>query len=148
MSANSDEEWMHLALDLAKQAKAAGEVAVGSIVVRDNEILGQSREYVKKLNDPTGHAEALAIRIACSKHRTLDLRGCTLYTTTEPCPLCSYIIRDVGVSRVVIGARFELLGGVSSSYKLLLDESIDGWGSPPEILRDFMREECEALYDN
>jgi hypothetical protein len=85
--------------------------------------------------DISGHAELIAIRNACSALQTLDLSGCTLYTTAEPCFMCSYAIRQTHISKVIIGRPASKAGGISSHPLILRDAQIAGWGGmfvPPE----------------
>ena len=110
------EKYMHRCRQLADEAVRGGDAPVGSLVLRDGKIIAEGVEGVKAQNDPTAHAEILAIRKACAALGTLDLSGTTLYTTTEPCLMCSYAIRQTRISRVVIEKRTEQGGGVTSLY--------------------------------
>ncbi len=88
------EAYMRRCLELAQAAKARGDVPVGSLLVKDNVILAEAGERLPASLDIAGHAELLAIREACAVLNTLDLSECALYTTAEPCWMCSYLIRD------------------------------------------------------
>jgi tRNA(adenine34) deaminase len=118
---------------------------VGSVVVHHGQIIAEGIEGVKAQQDVTWHAEIEAVRKACQTLRTLNLRDCTLYTNVEPCVMCSYAIRQTGISQVVIGMETASLGGVSSACAILTDPTIPGWGSPPVVVTDILREECLAL---
>ena len=100
---NSDEQMMCRCLELAARAKKNGDAQVGSVVVRRGEIIGEGLESVRLGNDPTAHAEIVAIRMACEKSGTLDLSDCELFTNVEPCVMCSYAIKQTHVARVVFG---------------------------------------------
>ena len=128
------EKYMHRCRQLADEAVRGGDAPVGSLVLRDGKIIAEGVEGVKAQNDPTAHAEILAIRKACAALGTLDLSGTTLYTTTEPCLMCSYAIRQTRISRVVIEKRTEQGGGVTSLYPILKDGSFPIGGPPPEIV--------------
>ncbi len=132
---------------MAKQAKQRGEAAVGSLLLLDGEVVIESEEAVLLNQDPTAHAEIEVIRLAARKLNRLTLEDTVLYTSTEPCFMCAYAIRQAGVKEVVIGARLESVGGVSSNYPILSDPSITDWVSPPQITRDILRAECEAIHD-
>ena len=128
------EEYMRRCRQLAEEAARGGDAPVGSLVLRDGRIIAEGVEGVKAQTDVTAHAELLAIRGACAALGTLDLSGATLYTTTEPCLMCSYAIRQTRISKVVIEKRTERGGGVTSRYPILKDEVFPGGGPPPEII--------------
>lgn len=139
------EAYMQRCLALARAALAAGDVPVGAVVVRGEEILGEGIECVRVALDPSAHAELEAVRAACQKLGSLDLSGCTVYSTVEPCVLCAYALRRAGVSRVVYGVPAGQVGGFTSRYALLADPALEGWPSPPQILSGVLAEECGAL---
>jgi tRNA(adenine34) deaminase len=100
-------------------------------------------EAVKARSDPTAHAEIEALRSACEILRTLDLSGCVLYTNVEPCWMCSYALRQTRIARVVFGFRNEKVGGLSSKFRVLVDDALK---SPlPEIEAEILHEECRLL---
>ena len=135
MSGHSEhEEHMRRCRQLAEEAVRGGDAPVGSLVLRDGQIIAEGVEGVKAQTDVTAHAEILAVRKACAALGTLDLSGTTLYTTTEPCLMCSYAIRQTHISRVVIEKRTEQGGGVTSQYPILKDDSFTVGGPPPEIV--------------
>ena len=119
---------------LAEEATSGGDAPVGSLVLRDGQVIAEGVEAVKVQTDVTAHAEIVAIRKACGALGTLDLSGATLYTTTEPCLMCSYAIRQTRISTVVIEKPTEKGGGVTSPYPILTDESFPIGGPPPEII--------------
>ncbi|RMH64803.1 MAG: nucleoside deaminase, partial [Bacteroidetes bacterium] len=86
---DSDRRWMKLALREAERAFEAGEVPVGAVVVRGEEVVGRGRNMVEQLRDPTAHAELIAITAACETLGRKFLDGCTLYVNLEPCPMCA-----------------------------------------------------------
>lgn len=139
------EPYMRRCIALAREARARGDVPVGSLVVRGGTVIAEASEQLPTSGDPIGHAEVLAVRAACLTLGTLDLSGCTLYTTAEPCFMCSYAIREAGVSLVVFGTRTAGVGGVTSSHPILMDEEIPGWRNPPEVVEGVLVEECLAL---
>ncbi len=137
-----DETYMRRCLALALSAADGGETAVGAVVVRDGVIIGEGAESTRRLSDPSAHAEVMALRAACGRGRTLDLSGCELHTTVEPCLLCSYAIRRTGVTRVVYGAPAGQLGGVTSDYAVLVDPALGGCPPPPEVVSGVLAQEC------
>jgi tRNA(adenine34) deaminase len=141
------EAYMRHCLALGREALEAGEIPVGAIVVRGTEILGEGLEAVRRHLDPSAHAEILAIRAACQRLQSLDLSGCTLYTTVEPCVLCAFAARRAGVSRVVYGVPAGQAGGLTSRYAILSDPELIGWPEPPEIIAGILSGESRALLD-
>jgi len=114
-----DLEWMQRALALADHAAAAGEVPVGAVLVRDGEELGAGWNAPLGNNDPTAHAEVVALRAAAAAAGNYRLPGSTLYATMEPCPMCAGAIVQARVARVVYAARDERWGAVESVFEIL-----------------------------
>ncbi len=114
-----DREWMRRALALADHAAAAGEVPVGAVLVRDGEELGSGWNAPVGSNDPTAHAEVMALRAAAAAVSNYRLPGSTLYATMEPCPMCAGAIVQARVARVVYAARDERWGAVESVFEIL-----------------------------
>lgn len=130
------QDWMRRCHELAKEAAANGEAAVGSVITTlDGQFVAEAWENVQASYDVAGHAEVEAIRAACRTRRSLDLSDCVLYTTTEPCLLCSYAIRETGIVRVVIGKWIEDIGGVTSAYPILTTPVTPDWSPPPIIVQ-------------
>jgi tRNA(adenine34) deaminase len=114
-----DEQWMAAALDEARVAHAAGEVPVGAVIVREGVVLARAGNRTIRDQDPTAHAEAIAIRAAAATLRSWRLEGCTLYVTLEPCAMCAGAIVLSRVERVVFGAWDEKAGMAGSVADLL-----------------------------
>lgn len=139
----TDEEMMRRCLDLARVALEKGDSPVGSLIVKNSHIVARGTEAVKASSDPTAHAEIEALRAACERLQTLDLSGCVLYTNVEPCWMCSYAIRQTHITRVVFGLRNEKVGGLSSKFRVLVDDALR---LPfPEIEAEILQEECRLL---
>jgi tRNA(adenine34) deaminase len=109
---------MRLALDLALEAEAAGEVPVGAVVVLAGEVVGRGRNSPIQRSDPTAHAEILALREAGTVARNYRLEGAILYTTLEPCVMCAGALVAARIAKVVFGARDLRFGGVRSKFRL------------------------------
>ena len=134
---------MRRCLDLARVASEKGDSPVGSLIVKSGRIVARGIEAVKARSDPTAHAEIEALRSACERLRTLDLSGSVLYTNVEPCWMCSYAIRQTRIARVVFGLRNEKVGGLSSKFRVLVDDALK---LPlPEIEAEILLEECCLL---
>jgi len=139
------EHFMLRCIALAHIAKSKGESPVGSVIVRNGEIIGEGIEAGKAHIDITFHAEIEAIRKASQFLRSQDLSDCILYTTHEPCIMCSYMIRHTKISTIVSALTTGEYGGFSSQYPLLLDISIHKWGKPPIIISGILEEQCRKL---
>jgi len=116
-----DEYFMRQALRLAEEALAADEVPVGALVVHDGRVIGKGYNQRQTLNDPTAHAEILAITAASAALGDWRLEGCTLYVTLEPCVMCAGAIVLSRLERVVYAARDPKAGAVESLYQILSD---------------------------
>ena len=139
------EHFIHRCLELARQAKAKGNIPVGSIIVRGGVNIAEAEEELPVGLNITGHAEILAVQRACEVLGITDLSDCILYSTAEPCWMCSYAIRDTGISMVVLGAMAGEIGGIEGKYPILTDATIRQWGQPPTIIRGVLQTECEEL---
>ena len=134
---------MRLAIE---QAKLAGdEVPIGAVVLdSEGNLIGASHNNREVSNDPTGHAEILAIRQAASKLGDWRLAGCTLIVTLEPCVMCAGAIQAARIPKVIFGAFDEAVGAAGSRYDLLRDEKL---GQQTEVIGGVMQEECAALLE-
>ena len=119
--------YMRRCLALAEIAALAGDTAVGALIVCSDEVVGEGFERVREALDPSAHAEVEAIRRACQHLGRIDLHGCSLYSTVEPCVLCGYAIRRAGIARVVYGVPAGQAGACTSSYAILTDRDLEGW---------------------
>ncbi len=137
--------FMRHCLELAKKAMVDGNPPVGAVIVKDGKIISRGIEAGKSKGDITFHAEIEAARDAVTKLNQKDLSDCSLYTTHEPCIMCSYVIRHHALREVVIGSRVKAIGGMSSKYPILIAKDIGIWSAPPVIVEDICRQECKAL---
>jgi tRNA(adenine34) deaminase len=137
------EYYMKSAIDLALIAKARGDSPVGAVVVQDGVIIAEGIEGGKTKKDITFHAEIEAIREANIITGNSDLSDCTLYTTHEPCIMCSYVIRHSKIPTVVFGISVVETGGTHSFYPILTDTKIKIWGKPPRVVRGIMEREIK-----
>ena len=112
---------MRKALDLAKEAADAGEVPVGAVVVKDEQLIGQGRNAPITNSDPSAHAEIQALRDACQKEGNYRLLGATLYVTLEPCSMCAGAIVHSRIARVVYAAS-EPKAGVAHSQQCFFEQ--------------------------
>ena len=136
------EHHMSLALSLAREAYACGEVPVGAIVVGpDGKVLGQGRNRRQETGDATAHAEVEAIREACKALGDWRLEDCTLFVTLEPCPMCAGAIINARIPTVVFGAREELSGSCGS----VIDLFYERYGHRPRVFAGVLEEDSSSL---
>lgn len=136
------EKYMRAALDLAREAAAAGEVPVGCVVfTRSGEIIGRGRNRREENSDATAHAEVEAIRAACAALGTWNLSGCGIAVTLEPCPMCAGAIINSRLSPVIYGAKEPNSGSVGSVINLFEER----YGHRPAVYGGVLAEECAAL---
>jgi tRNA(adenine34) deaminase len=133
MTTETDNHFMKRCEALAAIAAERGESPVGSVVVIDGKIIGEGIEAGKAGQDVTLHAEVVAVREAVKAHGK-DLSSATLYSTHEPCILCSYVIRHHRIGRVVIQKAVAHIGGASSNYPILRASDIPIWSPPPLVV--------------
>lgn len=114
-----DEFWMQQALALAALASQAGEVPVGAILVRDDELIGSGYNSPITLHDPSAHAEIIALRAGAEKIRNYRLLNTTLYVTLEPCFMCAGAMVHARIKRLVYGAMDAKAGAIVSKSQVL-----------------------------
>lgn len=140
--ASWDREMMRRALALAREAITLGEVPVGAIVAREGRVLSQAFNLRETLNDPTAHAERLALTFAGRALGTWRLEGYTLFVTLEPCAMCAGAIVHSRIARVVYGAKDPKAGACESLYRLVTDPRLN---HRVIVTTDVLAEECGAL---
>ena len=121
----TDFDFMRCAIEQAAKASSEGEVPVGAVVVFGSEVIATGRNEKEKNNDPTAHAEMLAIKAATEVVGDWRLSECTLYVTLEPCPMCAGAILASRIPRVVYGAADPKAGAVDSLFGLLRDHRLN-----------------------
>ena len=138
----SDEDGMRLALAEARAAADAGEVPVGAVVVQDGQVIATGRNAPVQANDPTAHAEIVALRAAAQRLGNYRLDGCTLYVTLEPCAMCSGAMLHSRLARVVYGATEPKTGAAGSVLDLFAHTAIN---HQPQVQGGVLAPECSAL---
>lgn len=142
---SQDETFLRQALDLAREAERAGEVPVGAVVTLGDCVIGRGRNSPISSNDPTAHAEILALREAAATLANYRLEGATLYVTLEPCVMCAGALVVARVARLVFGARDLRFGGVRSKFRLSDSELLN---HRLEITEGVLGAECAELMQN
>lgn len=126
---------------LGQVSRANGESPVGSILVLNNEIIGKGIEAVKSTKDVTNHAEIQAIRDAIANGHLDDLKEAILYSTHEPCWMCSYAIRHYAIPTIMFALPVQGIGGFTSKYPILKTTEIAQWKTIPKIHLGIEQEE-------
>lgn len=137
-----DLSMMKIAMDLAQEAAAAGEVPVGAIVVKDGQIIGRGSNAPIGLHDPSAHAEIQALRDAAKNIGNYRLVDCTLYVTLEPCAMCTGAIQHARISRLVYGASDAKTGACGSVVNLMAETKLN---HHTEVTGGVMAEETASL---
>ena len=136
------EEYMRLALALAREAAEQGEVPVGCVIAGpDGTVIGRGRNRREELGDATAHAEVEAIREACAARGNWRLDDCALYVTLEPCPMCTGAIINARIPTLVFGAREALSGSCGSVIDLFQER----YGHRPAVFAGVLAEDCAQL---
>jgi tRNA(Arg) A34 adenosine deaminase TadA len=149
VASDLDQELMRAALEEARTAAHWGDVPVGAVVAKDGEIVGKGRNVRERQQDPTGHAEILALRAASETIGRWHLEGCTLYVTLEPCAMCAGAMVLARIDRLVFGATDPKAGFAGSLGDLVRDPRLNHSievesgvlaGASGDMLKDFFRE--------
>jgi tRNA(adenine34) deaminase len=143
-----DRRWMSQAIELARRALESQDVPVGALVVCEQRVIGRGWNQREQLQDPTAHAEMIALTAAAQALGHWRLEGCTLYVTLEPCPMCAGALVLARLERLVYGAADPKAGACGSLYSITQDprlnhrvQTVAGVLAGPcaELLRDFFR---------
>lgn len=137
-----DELWMRQAISIAQAAAARGEVPVGAIVVKDDVIIGRGGNQPIAADDPTAHAEIVALRQACAALGNYRLPGCSLYVTLEPCAMCAGAIMQARIARVVFGAHDPKTGACGSVVDLFAQPRLNHHAT---VIAGVLAKECAGL---
>ena len=143
-----DADWMRAALSEAEDAAREGEIPVGCVIVRDDQIIARGHNLREQTGDPTAHAEIVAIRRAAQALGCWKLEDCALYVTLEPCPMCAGAISQARVARLIYGASDPAYGSAGSVYRIPEDPAFNHFcrsdggvleGECRALLEDFFR---------
>ena len=147
-TSDTHEEFMRRCIQLARNAKAQGNTAVGSVVVLGGKIVGEGVEQLPAGNILTGHAEVLACQQAIETLQVRSLEKAILYSTAEPCFMCSYVIGQCRIAKVVYGTETAMIGGITSSFPILTALGLSAWKPAPQVLGGILAEECRQLHSH
>ncbi|MDX3774380.1 tRNA adenosine(34) deaminase TadA [Chromatiaceae bacterium AAb-1] len=138
----TDQHWMQHAIQLAMKAEEQGEVPVGAVVVKDNQVLGEGWNQMISSHDPSAHAEMLAIRQAAAVTGNYRLADCTLYVTLEPCCMCAGAIVHSRIKRLVYGAGDYKTGAAGSIMNIVQHQRLN---HQADITAGVLAEQCAEM---
>lgn len=133
---------MSAAIKEAEEACKKNEVPVGAVIVKKDVIIARAHNQVEMLQDPTAHAEIIAIGAAANNLGSWRLKGCTLYVTLEPCPMCAGAIVLSRLDRIVFGCFDQKMGACSTLYNIVQDERLN---HRVEIISGILEEDSRIL---
>lgn len=144
----TEADFMRAAIAKTRDGIAAGQSPFGSVIVHDNKIIATTHNTVWLTTDPTAHAEVNCIRAAAKAINNIFLRGCTLYSTTEPCPMCLSAIHWAKIDRVVFGATIGDAANAGFAELFIDAKEMARMGRSPLIVESgLLQAECAALFD-
>jgi len=141
----NDENLMRLAIEAAKIAEENGDVPIGVVIVYQNRIIAKAYNQREQLNDPTAHAEIIALTQAAAALETWRLTGCTIYVTLEPCPMCAGALVLARIDRLVFGCADPKTGACGSLYNIVQDSRLN---HRLEVTAGILEQECCRLLQN
>ncbi len=142
------EEYMRAAIDVARAGIDAGQTPFGAVIVRGTDIVSSAHNTVWNDTDPTAHAEVNAIRRAALQLMTIDLSGCAMYTTCEPCPMCLSAIHWSKIDRVYFGATIaDAAAAGFSELHVAAARLAEMGGSPLQVVPGLLTAPCRQLFE-
>lgn len=147
MTQTNDECWMRIALEMARRGMAWGQTPFGACVVCGDDVISRAHNLVWATTDITAHAEIVALRAACLARGVVDLAGCTVYTTCEPCPMCFSACHWANVDRIVFGASIADAQHAGFRELTIAAEEMKARGGSDVVLTGgILRDEAIALF--
>jgi tRNA(adenine34) deaminase len=142
MANKEDENFMKLAIEQAQIAEENGDVPIGAVIVYENQVIGRAYNQREQLQDPTAHAEIIALTQAAAFLESWRLHGCMMYVTLEPCPMCAGALVLARIDRLVYGCDDPKTGAVKSLYNIVNDERLN---HTVNVTSGVLAEECSGL---
>ncbi len=136
---SNDERFMKLAIAQAGVAQENGDVPIGAVIVHENQIIAKAYNQREQLNDPTAHAEIIALTQAAAALESWRLNGCTIYVTLEPCPMCAGALVLARMDRLVYGCDDPKTGACKSLYNIVQDDRLN---HRLEVTAGVLADEC------
>ena len=144
----NDEKFMQMAIEKAQEGIDKGQTPFGACIVKDGKVIACQHNLVFEETNITSHAEIVTIREACRKLGTIDLSGSTIYSTTEPCPMCFSAIHWAKIDKIVFGTCIHDAKEAGFNELTISNEEMKEIGeSPVQIIGDFMREENKEVFN-
>ncbi|MHC4394037.1 MAG: tRNA adenosine(34) deaminase TadA [Planctomycetota bacterium] len=140
-----DERFMEMAIESARIAEDNGDVPIGAVIVREGEIIGKAYNQREQLQDPTAHAEIIALTQAAAALENWHLNGCTMYVTLEPCCMCAGALVLSRMDRVVFGCFDPKAGACGSLYNIVTDERLN---HQIEVTSGILADQCSQQLQN
>ncbi|MHC4194951.1 MAG: tRNA adenosine(34) deaminase TadA [Planctomycetota bacterium] len=138
----TDERFMRVAIESAKIAEDNGDVPIGAVVIHEGQIIAKAYNQRELLNDPTAHAEIIALTQAAAALESWRLHDCTMYVTLEPCPMCAGALVLARMDRLVYGCDDPKTGACRSLYNIVQDERLN---HRLDVTSGVLEEECSKL---
>ncbi len=139
-----DEQFMKLAIEQGGIAQENGDVPIGAVIVHNGQIIGKAYNQREQLQDPTAHAEIIALTQAAAALESWRLEGCTMYVTLEPCPMCAGALVLARIDRLVYGCDDPKTGAVKSLYNIVTDSRLN---HRVEVISGVLADECSDLLE-
>ncbi|MBN2456108.1 MAG: tRNA adenosine(34) deaminase TadA [Sedimentisphaerales bacterium] len=137
-----DQHFIHLAIEQAKIAEDNGDVPIGAVIVHQRQIIAKAYNQRQQLQDPTAHAEIIALTQAAAALQSWRLNGCTIYVTLEPCPMCAGALVLARIDRLVFGCSDPKTGACGSLYNIVRDERLN---HSIEVESGVLEKDCSKL---
>jgi tRNA(adenine34) deaminase len=134
-----DKQYMRVAIESAKIAEENGDVPIGAVIIHKNQIIAKAYNQREQLQDPTAHAEIIALTQAAAALENWHLNGCTMYVTLEPCPMCAGALVLARIDRLVYGCDDPKTGAVKSLYNIATDGRLN---HRLEVTSGVLADEC------
>jgi tRNA(Arg) A34 adenosine deaminase TadA len=146
---NTDERFMRRAIKVARKGIKDGQTPFGSCLVKNGRVIAECHNSVWASCDPSAHSEVNTIRQACKRLKTIDLSGCTIYSTTEPCPMCFSTCHWARVKKIVYGdAILDAQSAGFNELKISNKRMKWGSGSKVQVVGGVLKNECRKLFDD
>lgn len=138
----NDEQFMRMAIEAAKTAEENGDVPIGAVIVHNGQIVAKAYNQREQLQDPTAHAEIIALTQAAAALQSWRLIGCTMYVTLEPCPMCAGALVNSRIDRLVYGCDDPKAGACKTLYNIVQDERLN---HRIDVISGVLADECAQL---
>ncbi len=142
MTIEKDKQYMKLAIEQAGIAGENGDVPIGAVIVHNDTIIAKAYNQREQLQDPTAHAEIIALTQAAAARQSWRLEGCTMYVTLEPCPMCAGALVLARIDRLVYGCDDAKTGAVKSLYNIVQDDRLN---HKIEVTSGVLANDCSKL---